>query len=359
MKILFTGGGTMGPVTPLLAISESWKKKDLNVKFVWVGTKRGPERSVIEDEGIPFLYIPIARLTRYFSGEWLLLPFNFLRALILSWFILRRVKPDLIASAGGFTGVPIIFMAWLRRIPVWVHQQDVTPLLANRLVVPWVKLITVAWEKTLTSFPKNKTVWIGNPVRETILLGKKDRAYEIFNLDLSLPTVLVFGGGGGSTWLNHMFEEIGAWLETQANIIHVTGRGKIKRKLKYLGVRYHAYEFLTFEMAHALAASDIVVGRAGMGTISELAALHKPSVLIPLPNSPQEKNVELLKKIQAATILQQSTTTTGDLKKAIQDLLFDKSKQKEMANNLSQLLPTKINNDLVILVKKRCLKNKK
>lgn len=346
----------MGPVTPLLAIAERWKRIDPKVELVWVGTKHGPEKSAVEDEGIAFLYIPVARLPRYFSFEWFTLPFNLLRALVLSWLILGREKPDLIVSAGGFTGVPIIVTGWLRRVPSWIHQQDAVPLLANRLVVPFAKLITVAWKTSLKSFPKNKTQWVGNPVRPSILEGKRDKAYELFGLDLRWPTVLIFGGGSGSSWLNHMLEEIGGWLEKQANVIHVTGRGKIKRKLEHMGPRYHTYEFLTHEMAHALAAADVVVARAGMGTIGELAALRKPAILIPLPSSLQEQNVKLLKDTGAAIILQQRTTTTGDLKKAISDLLADQTKRQQLSNRLHELLPTEIEESLVELVKRKCLR---
>ncbi|MBU0646422.1 UDP-N-acetylglucosamine--N-acetylmuramyl-(pentapeptide) pyrophosphoryl-undecaprenol N-acetylglucosamine transferase [Patescibacteria group bacterium] len=356
MKILLAGGGTMGPVTPLLAIAERWNNIDPTVEFVWVGTKHGPERSAVQDEGIPFLYVPVARLPRYFSWEWLALPYNLVRALILAWLILGREKPDLIVSAGGFTGVPVIMTGWLRRIPAWVHQQDAVPLLANHLVIPFVKIITVAWQSSLKSFPKNKTKWVGNPVRPSILAGKRDKAYEIFHLDLRLPTVLIFGGGSGSSWLNHMFEEIGGWLESQANVIHITGRGKIKRKLEHMGPHYHTYEFLTHEMAHALAAATVVVARAGMGTIAELAALRKPAVLIPLPSSLQEENVKPLKAMKAAVILRQRTTTTGDLKKAISDLLDNKPTRDELSERLHELLPTEVEESLVEFVKSKCLK---
>lgn len=356
MKILLAGGGTMGPVTPLLAIAERWKKLEPDVEFVWVGTKNGPERVAVEDTGIPFLYMPVARLPRYLSLEWFTLPVNLVRVFILSWLILGRKKPDLIASAGGFTGVPIIVMGWLRGIPSWVHQQDAVPLLANRLVTPFAKVITVAWQISLSSFPRKKTTWVGNPVRPSIREGKRDKAYELFKLDLRLPTVLIFGGGSGSSWLNHMIEEIGGWLESQANVIHVTGRGKIKRKLLYLGPRYHAYEFLTHEMAHALAAATVVVARAGMGTIAELAALSKPAILIPLPGSLQEDNVKLLQDTKAALILRQRTTTTGDLKKAIDDLLKNESRRKDLSERLHELLPTEIEENLVALIKKKCFK---
>jgi len=125
MKIIFTGGGTMGPVTPLLAVWEAWHVTDPNVEALWIGTKYGPERSTVEAEGIPFIAIPVARFPRYISFEWLTFPFHFLWAFYKSVRIIQHQKPNLIASAGGFTAVPVIFAAKLFGVKIWVHQQDV------------------------------------------------------------------------------------------------------------------------------------------------------------------------------------------------------------------------------------------
>ncbi|MBI2550913.1 glycosyltransferase [Candidatus Uhrbacteria bacterium] len=338
MKICFAGGGSLGPVMPLLAVAEAWKETDPSVDIFWIGTPQGPERKLIEEAGIRLLQLPVTRLTRYPSTEWLFLPFRFVWACYLAFVVLGREKPQAIGMAGGFTGVPVVIAGWLRRIPSWVHQQDATVILSNRLVAPFSRWITVAWERLLTSFPKRKTSFLGNPVRSSMRAGKMDVAYERFGIDLRLPTVLVMGGGGGAGWINDRMEHVGEEIARHANVIHVTGTGKITDKLKTLHPRYHAVELLGADLAHAYAAASIVVCRAGMGTISELAALKKAAILIPLPSSIQEANAELVGG--AAMVVQQSGTDGERLKQAILALLDDQPRMKAMGQALQALLPT-------------------
>lgn len=337
----------MGPVTPLLAVAEAWRRSDPSVEFVWVGTRRGPEREAVQAAGIRFLHIPVFRFNRHPSLEWLILPLQCLASLAMAWMTIGREKPDLIASAAGYTAVPLVWVAKLRGIPSWVHQQDAVNTLTTRLTAPLASCITVAWERLLSSFPKSKTDWIGNPVRESILEGKKDAAHEMFGIDLRLPTVFVFGGGTGAMWINHMMEEIGPSLMQQANVIHITGHGKLTAKLQNIGSRYHATEFLSEGMSDAYAAADVIVSRAGMGTITELSAWGKPSVLIPLPHSPQEANARILKDTQAAIVLEQETTTVGDLKAAILNLLEDTKRRDQVSRRIADVLPTDVAESLV------------
>jgi UDP-N-acetylglucosamine--N-acetylmuramyl-(pentapeptide) pyrophosphoryl-undecaprenol N-acetylglucosamine transferase len=347
MKVLFAGGGTMGPVTPLLAVAEAWRAKDPRAEFVWVGTRQGPEREPVRAAGIRFFHVPVARLTRYPSLEWVLLPIRLFMSFVMAFLILGRVKPDLIASAGGFTAVPVVLAGWLRRIPSWAHQPDADALLTNRLCAPFACLVTVAWPATLASFPKSKTVLVGNPVRAAIRQGQKGAAHERFGLDLRLPTVFVFGGGTGASWLNHLFAEIAAPLLERANVVHVTGEGKGVAGLEGRK-RYFAAESLSGEdMGHAFAASDVVLARAGMGTVSELAATRKAAVLVPIPASGQEANARQLKEAGAAVVLSQTSTTVGDLRAAVDGLLADPARRKELGERLSSLLQTDVADELV------------
>src|SRR3989339_1519603 len=148
-KILFAGGGTLGPVTPLLAVAEAWRKRDALVDMVWVGTPHGPEQEVVNKAGIRFLTLLVARVPRYPTWEWIWLPFRFLFVLFQSVQLLRRERPDVIGSAGGYTAVPIVMAGWLLRIPAWIHQQDVPPALTNRIMAPFARWITVAWKISL------------------------------------------------------------------------------------------------------------------------------------------------------------------------------------------------------------------
>lgn len=340
MKILFTGGGTLGPVTPLLAILEVWKQKDDSASFVWVGTPQGPERAMIEEQNVPFYILPAARLPRYRSIEWVLLPFKMVWAIGKAAQILRKERPDVIASAGGYTAVPVIIAGYLMRIPSWVHQQDVSLLLTSRLTVPLAKWVTTAWEANRVALGGEKVKVVGNPVRSSVMSSSRARAIEMFGLNPEKPTVLVFGGGGGAKWLNDQMGRIGLELAEKANVIHLTGRGKLGVALTSLHEDYHARELLTEGMADALTVADVVVSRAGMGAISELSALKKASVIVPLPDSPQEENVRVLEGAGAAVVLRQGETDADELKKVVVELLGDQEKQKVLGGKMGEVMKT-------------------
>lgn len=347
MKILFAGGGTLGPVTPLLAVAEAWKRIDPSVEFVWVGTPKGPERAAVEAAGIRFLSLPVARLTRYPSAEWPMLPVNLFRASRGAWEILMRERPNLVASAGGFTGVPIVAAARAQGIPSWLHQSDVRPILSSVLSAPFASWITVAWESTARAFPAGKTRVVGNPARRSVLAADRDLALAKFGLDASRPTVLVTAGGGGSLWFNHQMETVGAELVRDANVIHLTGLGKMSEALQGFGKNYVAEELLTGGMADALAAADVVVCRAGMGTITELSARRKPAIVVALPDSPQEDNAHVLADANAAMVLRQGATTPQEFLEAIRGLLRDEPRRRALSSAIASVLPTDVADALV------------
>ncbi len=347
MKILFTGGGTLGPVTPLLAVAEAWKQYDSDVEFVWVGTPNGPEREMIEKAEIRFLSLPVARLTRYPSIEWILLPINLFRAVLGAWSILKSEKPNLIASAGGYTSVPVVIAGRMMHVPSWIHQSDVLPILSNQLMAPFATWITTAFSASASAFPKNKTSVVGNPVRSSILTVDRETAMRRFELDPTRQTVLIFGGGGGASWLNEMMEVIGADLVKDVNVIHLTGKGKLSEHLIEIKGNYFAGEFLTDRMPSAYAAADVVICRAGTGTITELAALGKPAIVIPLPNSPQRDNARVLAEVNAALVLQQNTTTPQEFLEAIRALVRDTSRCQQYGVQISRLLQTNVA-DLIV-----------
>ena len=352
MKIILTGGGTLGPVTPLLALVNAWKQKDAATEFVWIGTPHGPERDVVLSQEIEFYALPVARLPRYVSIEWILLPVKFFAAFVKAFMILRKERPDIIASAGGYTAVPVIYAGWLLGIHAWVHEQDTKPLLTNILTAPLAHWVTTAWERTMGAFPSEITKCVGNPARQSLLEGSKESAVKRFGLKEDLPTVLIFGGGGGASWMNHGMLEIGSDLAKKANVLHLTGKGKMLEPLRTLHENYHAYELLKEEMADALAVADVVVTRAGMGTITELSALGKASILIPLPNSPQEINAKIVEDAGATIILHQEKSDAEQFKQTILDLLGDDQKRHDLSEKMKGLLPTDITDQLIEMLKK-------
>ncbi len=356
MKVMMTGGGTLGPVTPLLAVVEAWRAMDPLVEVVWVGTVAGPEREVVERQHIPFFGITVPKLDRHAPLRWLFIPFKLAWSLRVAQRLLRQRRPDLVVTAGGYVSVPVVWMAKLQGIPIWVHQQDVRPGLANKLMAPAANGISVAWSQTLHAFPKEKTTQLGNPVRPSLLQGRKTAAAGKFGFDLQKPTVLVLGGGTGSAWINQAVSRIALDLVPVANVLHVTGRDKTVALSDLPG--YAVVDLLTEGMADVYALADLVVCRAGMGTISELSALHKAAIIIPIPGSHQQDNTAALQEFDAAVIVDQEHTTPQVLLEMILKWLHAPEERRKMGARLNAALPTtgvaeRLAQELAALVKQK------
>ena len=338
MKILFSGGGTLGPVTPLLALYEHIKDRP-GVTAVWVGTEHGPEEILVQKAGIPFVSLPASKLRRYFSFQTVRDAFVFVQALFYAFFLLRRVRPNVCISAGGYVSVPLHFAARILGIPTWIHQQDVELGLANRLMAPAATLITVALPQSLAFFPKEKTQMLGNPVRPSMLSGDKGAAIQRFGLDPNLPVIFATGGGTGSEKINILITQVALELEDQCQIIHLTGKERKivepDRPLQH----YHTYEFLDEAMADAYAASDIVICRGGFGTLSELSALKKAAIVIP-KSGHQEENVRLCADLGGIVSVHEQSITPLELSDKIRGLLENTAVRIHLGETLATCIPT-------------------
>jgi UDP-N-acetylglucosamine--N-acetylmuramyl-(pentapeptide) pyrophosphoryl-undecaprenol N-acetylglucosamine transferase len=202
MRVLMTGGGTMGPVTPLLAIAEEWRAQDPTIHVSWIGTPQGPERDVVQRRGYTFTSARVPKLDRTRPWKLPLVPFAFLAALYGAWKYLRTERPDWILSAGGFVSVPYVMMGRVMGIRSWVHQLDIQPLLANKLMAPFTSKISVTWPESAAAFATEKTVVVGAVVRQEIWHGRGALAKERFGLREGMPTVLILGGGTGALAIN-------------------------------------------------------------------------------------------------------------------------------------------------------------
>lgn len=323
-RIIFTGGGTLGSVTTLLAVAPLVQKAGF--ELLWIGTHAGPERSLVEAAGIPFTAITAPKFRRYLSWRHILMPFELVAGCYQSLRFILKHKPVAIVSAGGFVSVPVVWMGWVCKVPALVHQQDMQLGLANFLMTQCAERFTVTFEESLKQFPAKKTTWTGNPVRDLT------PTTDAIQLDTTVHTVLVFGGGTGAAGLNAL---VGKALCDIANVIHVTGRGKAGSALTH--PRYHAYELLGEEMKEALTKADVVVCRAGLGTITELAALKKPAIIVPLPGTHQLHNAEVLQKRNAAIVCEQSALTQATLADRVRALLSDTQQQKTLSKNIGAL----------------------
>ncbi len=335
-KIMLSGGGTLGPVTPLLAVATEWRRREPDVIFSWIGTPDGPERSLVEAAKIPFYVLSAPKLDR---TRWWTVPFVPVRLIVScvkAIFLLRQLEPDMVMSAGAYVSVPLAWMAWLLRIPVWIHQLDAQPGVANKLMAPMAKRISITWESSMEAFSPNKTLVVGCMARKMLRLGDRLTALEMFGFDAGKLTVLVMGGSSGARQINEAMTVIGRDLAEHFNVLHITGKGKMDEALNGLGKHYVAHEFLHETMADAYALADVVVARAGMGTIAELVALGKPTILIPLPGH-QELNAKILEERKAAEILWYVTPQT--LKQAIERLLNQPERREELAKNIRSVFP--------------------
>lgn len=336
MKFLFAGGGTLGPVTPLLAVAEEIIRKKPDAECVFVGTPDGPERRLVEASGMRFLSLKAPKLRRYFSFETLALPIDLSIAMLRASNILAEEKPDAVVGAGGYVQVPIMLAARLRGTKTIVHQQDVVPSLSNRLLAGWVSAITVTFQSSLMDFPKTKTTLVGNPVRRGIEEGDRAKGLAMLGVTGELPVILAFGGGTGSVFLNELIASASPLWTGFADLAHITGLEKAPTRLPHLTNpdRYHRFDFVGQDIAHLMAAADVVISRAGMGTLTELAALAKPVILVPIAESHQEKNAEYVVERGGARMFRELDLTPEQLVTFTRDLLKKPEEARRLGHGL-------------------------
>jgi len=335
MHIIFTGGGTLGPVTPLIAVMHAIRAKRPDATFAWIGTEDGPEARVVREAGIDFRAIPAGKLRRYMDGRNLTDLVRIMRGVFEARRILKEVDASAVVSAGGFVAVPVAWAARSLGIPVHVHQQDVIPGLANKLTIPVAGSMSVALESSLDNFKKMQPVWTGNPVRSVVATGSRDEAIRVFGLDASVPTILAMGGGTGAARLNELVRGALPALLAHANVIHVAGPGKAEGERR--AHRYAQEELLTDTLPHALAAADVVVTRAGMGALTELASLGKPVVIVPMADSHQEANAVAYARASGAPFVAETKTDLATFAKVILDLLADEPRRAAIGKGMAAM----------------------
>ena len=302
-RILLTGGGTGGSVAPLLAIIDEFRSNGLidKYEFYWIGTKNGPERLMVEEKGIEFNYIPSGKWRRYFSFKNVLDIFRIICGFCVSFKFLFKLKPDLIITAGSFVSVPIVWVGWLFKIPVLVHQQDIKAGLANKMMSPFAKVISVTFKQSLDDFG-SKAVWIGNPVRNEIryMENSAKSIFEEFNLDEQKPVVFIMGGGTGAEGINKLTVKSLDKLTKFCQVFHITGK---KKGINFEDLNFANYNHFPFlpinKFAKILQISDVVVSRCGLSALTELSYSRKPCILIPMPNSHQEDNAKVFAEYEA------------------------------------------------------------
>ncbi|NQT50085.1 undecaprenyldiphospho-muramoylpentapeptide beta-N-acetylglucosaminyltransferase [Candidatus Kuenenbacteria bacterium] len=358
MKIILTGGGTIGSVSPLLAIKHELVEQKMcsNSDFIWVGTEEGVEKDIIEKENFPYFSIKSGKFRRYFSKENFIDPFRILKGIFQSIKIIRDFNPDYILSAGSFVSVPVVIAGWILRKKTIIHQQDIRPGLANKFMAPFASKITVTFEDSKKYFSKKKTVLTGNPVRQGIFNGNKENAIKFFKLESNLPTLFIMGGSLGAEELNKFVVESITDLIDICQVVHIVGKGNIvewedEDQFENSG-RYHQYEYLFHELADVYAIADLIVCRAGLSTLTELSALKKPTVLIPIPNNQQEENARYFDSKNAVITLAQEKITVDEFLALIKNLFANPNSLERLGNNMAGMMPVDANKKYVEMIKK-------
>jgi len=353
-KIILSGGGTGGSVTPLLAVASELLKENKNLKLIFIGSKFGPEKELVEkfnDGKIRFLTIPSGKWRRYFSVANFFDVFKIISAFFTSLNILKKEQPALIMTAGSFIGVPLVWAATCLKIPFLVHQQDIRPGLANKLMTPFARAVTITFEKSFADYGP-RAIWTGNPTAE--LAGDsitRQDIFEKYNLIADIPLVLVIGGGTGSLAINQLITSALPELVKFCQVVHLTGRGKMIKDFTGYSEKYLPFELLSHEeMMLLMSAADLVVSRCGLGALTALANLRKPAILIPMPDSHQEDNAAVFADEKAGLVISQKSLSPQSLITEIKSLLQDKSRLQEYSSNIGHVMKSRAAENIAALV---------
>ena len=278
-RIILTGGGTAGHVTPNIALIP--KLRELGFDIHYIGSYNGIEKDLIEPFGIPYHGISSGKLRRYFSLQNFTDPFRVIKGFGEARKLIKNLKPDVIFSKGGFVSVPVVLAGKKCKVPVIIHESDMTPGLANKIAIPSAAKICCNFPETLDCLPEGKAVLTGSPIRQELLSGNKIAAMDLCKFTADKPVILVIGGSLGYVVVNNVVRESLPCLLKDFQIIHLCGKGKTDESLKNTK-GYCQFEYVKDELRDIFALSEIVISRAGANAICELLALRKPNLLIPL-----------------------------------------------------------------------------
>jgi len=336
-RIVLTGGGTAGHVTPCIALLPALTKEGYDIQYI--GSYNGIERKLIEEYHIPYHGISSGKLRRYFDIKNFSDPFNVIKGYFEARKILKQLQPDIIFSKGGFVSVPVVLAAKKLKIPVIVHESDMTPGLANKLAIPAAKKVCANFPETIKYLPPEKAVLTGTPIRKELFSGNRIHGLDICGFSANKPVILIIGGSSGSKAINEIIRGMLPTLIRDYQIIHLCGKGNLDAKLN--GVDdYVQFEYSKDELSDLLAAADLVISRAGANAICELLALRKANILIPLPQGSsrgdQILNAESFERQGYSYLLKEEDLSVSSLLKAIDTVMEDKSRYLATMNKTIQ-----------------------
>lgn len=334
-RIVLTGGGTAGHVTPNIALMPALKEAGFDIQYI--GSYDGIERRLIEEMGIPYHGISSGKLRRYFDPKNFSDPFKVIKGYTEASKLLKKLKPDIVFSKGGFVTVPVVLAAKRRGIPAIIHESDMTPGLANKICIPCATRVCCNFPETLSHLPDGKAVLTGSPIRQELFQGSREEGLSICGFDDSKPVLLIIGGSLGSVVINNAVRGCLNALLEEFQIIHICGKDHIDASLE--GRKgYKQFEYVKKELTHLFAATDMMISRAGANAICELLALQKPNILIPLSaaasRGDQILNAASFEKQGYSYVLQEEELTGDSLLKAVEYVYSErKSYQKALSES--------------------------
>jgi UDP-N-acetylglucosamine--N-acetylmuramyl-(pentapeptide) pyrophosphoryl-undecaprenol N-acetylglucosamine transferase len=330
-KIILTGGGTAGHVMVNVALIPKLKEQGWNIAYI--GSHQGIEREIIAKmDGVPYFPISTGKLRRYFDWNNFKDPFKVLKGTWQAYRIIKKEKPDIIFSKGGFVSVPVIIGAWLSGVPSIIHESDITPGLANKIAMPFATKICVTFPETMRHVKEEKGVYIGAVVREELKRGDADKGRKLCQFEKGKPVLLAMGGSLGSKRINDALRANLQTLLSDFQIVHICGKGNVDAKLAN-EKGYKQFEYVHEDLPHLLAMADIVLSRAGANSIFEFLALRKPMLLIPLSKEAsrgdQILNARSFEKSGYAEVLMEEDLTNESLQSAIYHLYQNKDRYQQ------------------------------
>lgn len=351
-KILLTGGGTAGHVTPNIALLPHLKEAGFEISYV--GSYTGMEKELIKAQHIPYYGISSGKLRRYLDLKNLSDPFKVIKGLGQAIRLIHKIKPDVIFSKGGFVSVPVVLAAKFCHVPAIIHESDLTPGLANKIAIPCAAKVCCNFPETMKYLPPEKAVLTGSPIRRELLSGDAAAARSLCGFDESRPVLFIIGGSSGSVIINNTVREALPSLLDRFQVIHMCGKGNLEPTLASTK-GYHQIEYIGDELRDIFAMSDIVVSRAGANSICELLALRKPNLLIPLSaaasRGDQLLNASSFEKQGFSMILLEENMTTVTLISSIDQLYADREKYVQAMKDSQQMDSIDM---IVDLIKKIC-----
>lgn len=333
-KIILTGGGTAGHVTPNIALLPGLKRLGYEIKYI--GSYDGIEKKLIEELGISYTGISSGKFRRYMSSKNLTDPFRVLKGYSEAKSMIKEYKPDIVFSKGGFVSVPVVLAAKKYKVPVIIHESDMTPGLANKIAIPAATKVCHNFPETADYLPKGKSVLTGSPIRAELLKGDKLKGLKMCDFTSDKPIIMVIGGSLGAVAVNNAVRSALPSLTKDFQIVHLCGKGKTDDTL-HNQKNYKQFEYIKDELKDLFAMSDIVISRAGANAICEIAALKKPSILIPLSakasRGDQILNANSFKKQGFSEVLQEEELTDALLIDTIHKVYKDR---KQYAANMEK-----------------------